>query len=30
MLDVIKEKDWKKVKMLVKKITGKEVEIEFN
>jgi precorrin-2 dehydrogenase/sirohydrochlorin ferrochelatase len=30
MLDVIKEKDWKKVKMLIKKITGKEVEIEFN
>lgn len=30
MLDVIKEKDWKKVKMLIKKITGTEVEIEFN
>ena len=30
MLNVIKEKDWEKVKMLVKKITGKEVEIEFN
>ncbi len=30
MLDVIKKKDWEKVKMLVKKITGKEVEIEFN
>jgi precorrin-2 dehydrogenase/sirohydrochlorin ferrochelatase len=30
MLDVIKEKDWEKVKMLIKKITGKEVEIEFN
>jgi precorrin-2 dehydrogenase/sirohydrochlorin ferrochelatase len=30
MLDVIKEKDWVKVKMLIKKITGQEVEIEFN
>jgi precorrin-2 dehydrogenase/sirohydrochlorin ferrochelatase len=30
MLDVIKEKDWEKVKVLIKKITGKEVEIEFN
>jgi precorrin-2 dehydrogenase/sirohydrochlorin ferrochelatase len=30
MLDVIKEKDWKKVRMLIKKITGTEVEIEFN
>jgi len=30
MLDVIKEQDWEKVKMLVKKVTGKEVEIEFN
>jgi precorrin-2 dehydrogenase/sirohydrochlorin ferrochelatase len=29
MLDVIKEKNWEKVKRIVKKITGEEVEIEF-
>jgi len=30
ILNVIKEKDWEKVKMLIKKTTGQEVEIEFN
>lgn len=30
ILDVIKEKDREKVKKIVKKVTGEEVEIEFN
>lgn len=30
ILDMIKEKKWKKARVLVKKITGTEVEIEFN
>ena len=30
ILDSIREKDWKKVKKTVQKITGEEVEVEFD